>query len=88
VCSTYDVVFNTDVQKFLVHPEFKKFVADTAVDGIAQVLAENKEKVSMDYKVMQHMKCKGDVPSLMTIKVKTDNPLIDNLDLENVETRL
>jgi len=24
----------------------------------------------------------------MTIKIKTDNPLIDNLDLDNVETRL
>ena len=34
------------------------------------------------------MNCKGGEPSLMTIKVKTDNPLIDNLDLDNVETRL
>lgn len=88
LCSTYDVVFNNEVQKFLVHAEFKKFVADTAVDGIQQVLAEQKEKISMDYKVMQNMNCKGDIPSLMTIKVKTDNPLIDNLDLDNVETRL
>jgi len=38
LCSTYDVVFNNDVIKFLVHPEFKKFVADTAIDGIHNVL--------------------------------------------------
>jgi hypothetical protein len=76
------------VQKFLVYPEFKKFVADTAIDGIGQVLIADKEKISHDYKVMKQMVCKGDIPSLMTIKIKTDNPLIDNLDLDNVETRL
>lgn len=48
----------------------------------------DKEKISRDYKVMKQMNCKGDIPSLMTIKIKTDNPLIDNLDLDNVETRL
>lgn len=87
VCSTYDVVFHDDVQKFLIHAEFKKFVADTAIDGIAQVLAEHKEKVSSDYKVMQNMNCKGEMPALMTVKVATDNPLLDNLDLDNYETK-
>ena len=74
--------------KFLIHPEFKKFVADTALDGITRVLAENSEKVSTDYKIMKNMNCKGGEPSLMTIKVKTDNPLIDNIDIDNTETKL
>ena len=72
----------------MVYPEYKKFVADTAIEGIHQVLQENKEKISRDYKIMQNLDCKGGEPSLMTIKIKTDNPLIDNMDLDNVETRL
>jgi hypothetical protein len=88
VCTTYDVVFHTDVMQFLVHPEYKKFVADTALDGIGQVLAENKEKVSRDYKIMKNLDCKGGEPSLMTVKELTGNPLVDNMDLDNVQTRL
>ena len=38
LCSLYDVVFSTDVMKFLVHADFKKFVADTAIDGVGRVL--------------------------------------------------
>jgi hypothetical protein len=63
-------------------------VADTALDGISQVLAQDKEKISTDYKIMSKMTCKGDEPSLMTIRVKTGNPLIDNMELDSVDTRL
>lgn len=52
------------------------------------MLAENKEKISRDYKIMKHMICKGDEPAMMTIRISTGNPLIDNMNLENVETRL
>lgn len=37
---TYDVVFHTDVARFIVQKEFKKFVADSAIDGVNRVLAE------------------------------------------------
>lgn len=59
VCMTYDVVFHRDVSNFCHMPEFKKFVADTALDGVNRVLAENKEKLSADYKVLKHINCKG-----------------------------
>ena len=80
---TYDVVFNTDVANFIVMPEFKKFVADTAIDGVNRILAENKEKLSSDYKIMKHMNCKGHggKPQLMTIKIETGNDLLNNIDM-------
>lgn len=77
---TYDVVFHPDVAKFITNPEFKKFVCDSAIDGINRVMAEHKEKLSSDYKIMKHMHCKGDRPQFMAIKKETNNPLIDNMD--------
>lgn len=87
-CMTYDVVFHSEVASYLIYPEFKKFVADTAIDGVNRVLAENKEKISNDYKIMKHVICKGEKPQLMTIKSKGANELIDNMDLSKVETKL
>jgi hypothetical protein len=34
------------------------------------------------------MKCKGGEPSMMTVKVDTNNPLLNNLDLDKTETKL
>ena len=70
--------------------DFKKFVADTAVDGVNRVLAENKEKLSADYKIMKHINCKGHggLPQLMTIKTESDNPLLNNMDMNKQETKL
>lgn len=68
LCMTYDVVFNPDVAKFCVYPEFKKFAADTALDGVNRVVAENKEKVSTDYKILKHINCKGERPNKMLVK--------------------
>ena len=48
----------------------------------------HKEKISRDYKIMKALDCKGGEPGLMTLKIKTDNPLIDNMDIDNVQTRL
>ena len=70
LCSTYDVVFNEEIQSYLSYPEFQKFVADTAIDGVGKVLAVNKEKISTDYKVLKNMKCKGGEPSMMTMKLE------------------
>jgi len=41
LCTTYDVVFHDDVQMFLQTAQFKKFVCDTAIDGINKVVAEH-----------------------------------------------
>ena len=76
LCMTYDVVFNGEVSKFLRNAEFQKFVADTALDGVNRVLAEQKEKVSSDYKILKNIKCKGPRPQMMTIKSKNANPLL------------
>jgi dynein assembly factor 2 len=87
LCSLYDVVFSSDVIKFLVHPDFKKFVADTAIDGVSRVLQQDKEKISSDYKIMKNMNCKGGEPSLMTIKIETENPLLSNIDIDKTKTK-
>lgn len=88
--STYDVVFHEEVQRYMVYPDFQKFMADTALDGVNRVMANDKEKVSTDYKIMKNLKCKGHngEPALMTIKVETDNPLINNMDIEKVDSSL
>lgn len=51
-------------------------------------MAADKEKISSDYKIMRNMKCKGGEPSLMTIKIETKNPLIDNMDIDKTESKL
>ena len=85
---TYDVVFNGDVHQFLKHEEFKKFVADTAIDGVNRVLAEHKEKISSDYKILKHINCKGVRPQMMTVKSKNANQLLQNMDITKQETKL
>ena len=69
LCSTFDIVFHTDVANFTQNEDFKKFVADTAIDGVNRVLAEHKEKCSSDYKILKNLKCKGGKPGLLTIKI-------------------
>ena len=76
LCSTYDVVFHRDIGDFLQNADFKKFVSDTAIDGINRVLAEHKEKASSDYKILKNLKCKGGEPGLMTVKAAVENPLL------------
>lgn len=66
----------------------KKFVADTALDGVGQVLAEDQEKISRDYKIMKNLSCKGGEPGLMTLKVDSDNPLLKNMDINKTKTKL
>jgi adenine C2-methylase RlmN of 23S rRNA A2503 and tRNA A37 len=43
-------------------------VSDTAIDGVNRVVAENKEKVSSDYKILKHINCKGERPNKMLVK--------------------
>ena len=63
-------------------------MSDTAIDGVMRVLAPDNEKVSTDYKIMKNMKCKGGEPSMMTIKLETDNPLLKNMDITKAESKL
>ena len=87
--STFDVIFNDDIKQYMVYPDFQKFVSDTAIDGISRVLAENKEKISTDYKIMKNLKCKGGEPALMTIKLdETENPLLKNMDITKAKPGL
>jgi hypothetical protein len=89
VCSKFDVVFHDEVQQYLMHEEFKKFVADTALDGVRRVLAETQEKISTDYKILKNLKCKGGEPSMMTVKDESQsNPLLKNMDIQNTKTKL
>jgi len=89
LCSTFDVVFHTDIGNFLLtSPDFKKFVADTAIDGVNRVLAEHKERCSTDYKILKHLKCKGGEPGLLQVKIETKNPLLANADVDKHETQL
>jgi hypothetical protein len=82
------VVFNDGIQQYLFHAEFQKFVADTAIDGVNRVLQDQQEKLSTDYKIMKNMKCKGGEPALMTIKVETLNPLLNNMDIDKTKSKL
>jgi len=97
LCSTVDVVYHPEVDSFIKKFEeqgkkdqFVQFVCDTALDGVNQVLAEAKESVSKDYKVMQKMKCKGAKPGLMTVKdqSKDTNKLLANLDASKHKTSM
>lgn len=88
LCATYDVVFNSDVGNFVSHPDFKKFVCDTAVDGVNKVLSQHKEKCSTDYKILKNLKCKGGEPGLLTIKVEASTKLLNNYDISKHETKL
>ena len=89
VCTTFDVVFHDAIQGHLVHEEFQKFVADTAIDGIKRVLAESSEKVSTDYKIMKNLRCKGEEPALMTVKrEESANPLLANMDSSKHESKM
>jgi hypothetical protein len=88
LCTTYDVVFNRDIGDFLHIADFKKFVSDTAIDGVNRVLAEHKEKCSSDYKILKNLKCKGGEPGLLTVKVQVENKLLNNIDINKHETKL
>jgi len=83
------VVFHSDIGNFLLtSPEFKKFVADTAIDGVNRVLSEHKEKCSTDYKILKNLMCKGGEPGLLQVKIETKNPLLSNADVDKHETKL
>lgn len=65
-------------------------MADTAIDGVNRVVAEAKEKVSNDYKILKHINVKGERPNKMMVKTKATqaNELLKNMDLSKVDTKL
>lgn len=90
ICTTYDVVFHPEVisMAMLYKNEFLKFVCDTAVEGVSKVLTQENEKLSKDYKVLNKLRCKGGQPASITIKVQSENPIIDSMDPSKHETKL
>ena len=89
-CQTYDVIFHPDVfhMMLMYGTEFQKFICETAVDGIGRVLSEHKESISKDYKIMKNKRCKGGKPASITIKVETDNPIVNSMDVQKFKTKL
>ena len=87
--SVFDVVYHPDVGNFLLtSSDFKKFVADTAMDGVNRVLSEHKEKCSTDYKILKNLVCKGGEPGLLQVKAEVTNKLLSNVDVNQHETKL
>lgn len=68
--------------------DFQKLVCETAIEGIGKVLAEHKESISKDYKIMQNLRCKGGKPASITVKIETANPIINSLDVSKHQTPL
>ena len=68
--------------------EFLKFVCDTAVDGIGKVIAHEGEKVSRDYKILRNLRCKGGQPASITVKIQSENPILNSMDPQKHETNL
>jgi hypothetical protein len=86
VCMVYDVIFHPECIQLSQAPEFRKFVCDSAIDGLNQYLKQGNETCSHDYKLMNNLKCKGGHPAYMTMKVKSKgkdkNKLSENLKVE------
>lgn len=61
ICTTYDVVFHPEAIKFAKdNLSFKKFVCDTAINGInSNLLKADNEKVSSDYIIKTKIDYKG-----------------------------
>lgn len=87
---TYDVIFHPDVFHMILMygTEFQKFICDTAIDGIGKVLSEHKESISKDYKILKNIRCKGDKPASITIKVETENPILNSMDVSKYKSKL
>lgn len=55
-----------------------------------RVVAENKEKISADYKILKHINCKGERPNKMLVKTKKtqENELLKNMDMSKSGSKL
>jgi len=53
-------------------------------------MAEAKEKISLDYKVLKHINCKGVRPHQMMMKDPKglSNPLLNNMDSSKAQSKL
>lgn len=87
---TFDVIYHPEVLILGLHhgQKFHQFICDTALDGVNRVLGQDKERISKDYKVMKNLKCKGGEPASITVKIDTENPILNNLDTSKHETKL
>lgn len=73
IISVIDVVFHPNVIPFaMMSKEFKKMICDIAIDGVDGTLAQKKEKLDRDYKVLEDT-CVGGAPSILPIRMKTSD---------------
>lgn len=70
VISVIDIVFHMNIIPYvMMSKDFKKMICDIAIDAVDNVLAQKKEKLDRDYKVLDD-KCVGGTPSLMPVRTK------------------
>ena len=71
IVSVIDIVFNHNIRDFSrVSSDFKKMVCDIAIDAINKASAVKKERVDMDYRVVNDFACKGEKPALLPVRAK------------------
>jgi dynein assembly factor 2 len=89
-CITYDIAFHPEAIEKSKNMGFKKFVADTAINGINNnLLKENSEKISNDYVIITKYEYKGTEISYMNIFGLTKGEFDNQLEpKENYQTNL
>lgn len=65
-----DVVFHPDCLALCAKSEqFMKLICDTAIEAATKQITDQNDKVSRDYKILKRMKCKGEKPSLLPMRL-------------------
>ena len=69
LCMTYDVVFHPEaISMSNRYPQFKKFVCDSAIDGLnGNLLSKTEEQISKYYSYVDKFKYKGNEIALMNV---------------------
>jgi dynein assembly factor 2 len=91
LCQTFDIAFHSDAIRMAKdNISFKKFVSDTAVNGINNnLLKENSEKISSDYVIITKYEYKGKEVSYMNIHGLNKGEFDSQLEpKENYQTNL
>lgn len=71
IVSVVDVVFNHNVRDFCrISSDFKKMVCDIAIDAVNKASAAKKERIDMDYRVVNEFECKGEKPAILPVRAK------------------
>ena len=74
VCFTFDCAYHPlAFQLAETYPKFKQLLCDIAIEGAGKWLSRQKETVSVDYKVMKRLRCKGTDPGSIVVSEKALN---------------